>query len=113
MILVVCALLAELRFVRPRAGIEIVAGGVGPVEAALATARTLALASKPFDAVINAGIAGAFRGRARVGDAVVVATEWLADIGLEGGGDIALPGGEQLVDCERASDGLVAAVRSL
>ncbi|MBD5654534.1 MAG: hypothetical protein IAI50_05060, partial [Candidatus Eremiobacteraeota bacterium] len=32
---------------------------------------------------------------------------------LEGGGDIALPGGEQLVDCERASDGLVAAVRSL
>jgi futalosine hydrolase len=91
MILVVCALGTELRFWTPRPNVEVLAGGVGPVEAAIATARRLA--DGGCDAVVNAGIAGAFRGRARVGDALVIARETLADLGLEGGLPLALPEG--------------------
>jgi futalosine hydrolase len=105
MILVVCALSPELRYVSPRAEVEVIASGVGPVEAALATARALAL--KSYDVVINAGIAGAFRDGARVGQAVIVATEWLAELGLEGGGDLVLPGGAALYACERADGELL------
>lgn len=96
MILVVCALSAELRAFEPRAGVEVFACGVGPVEAAAATARKLALGS--FSAVVNAGIAGAFRGSARVGEARIVVDEALAGLGLEGGGAFSLPGDATLVD---------------
>ena len=96
MILVVCALLQELRTFAPRADVEIFACGVGPVEAAAATARKLSLGR--YELVINAGIGGAFRGSARVGEARIVVEEALAGLGLEGGGPFSLPGGATLVD---------------
>jgi futalosine hydrolase len=105
-ILVVCAVRAELRGFTQREGIEVAACGVGPVEAAAGTARALALAR--YDAVVNAGIGGAFRGRARIGDAVLVAEERFADLGLEDGGPLVLPGGERLIDRTHASDDLLA-----
>jgi futalosine hydrolase len=95
MILVVCALRPELRFVSARSGAEILACGVGPVEAAVATAN--ALARGTYRAVVNAGIGGAFRGSARVGEAVFVRDEALADLGLEGGAPLTLPGDAQLI----------------
>ena len=104
-ILVVCALEAELRYFQRRPGVELLACGVGPVEAALATAR--ALAAAPYAAVVNAGVAGAFPERARVGEALLVATEWLAELGLEGGGRFALPDGATLVERVEADPGLV------
>lgn len=106
MILVVCALPEELRFVSERDGVEIFACGVGPVEAALGTARKLAL--HRYRAVVNAGIAGAFRGRAAVGDALLVSDETLADFGLEGEGQLTLPGGAALVERVRADAALLA-----
>ncbi|MBC5811059.1 MAG: futalosine hydrolase, partial [Candidatus Eremiobacteraeota bacterium] len=105
MILVVCALPAELRAFTPRAGVEILACGVGPVEAAAETARMLQ--RKRFGAVVNAGIAGAFRGRARIGDAVIVSDEQFADFGLEGGGAFTLPDGATLAERVPASPSLL------
>jgi futalosine hydrolase len=106
-ILVVCALRAELRGFTAPSGVDVLASGVGPVEAAAETAR--ALASGRYRAAINAGIAGAFRGRARVGEAVLVAEERMAGLGLEGGTRMALPGGATLVDRAFADDDLLAA----
>ena len=54
MLLVVAATERELAFVR---GAETLCCGVGPVEAALRTARSLA--ERPVDAVLHIGIAGA------------------------------------------------------
>ncbi|MBD5604467.1 MAG: futalosine hydrolase [Candidatus Eremiobacteraeota bacterium] len=96
MILVVCALPAELRYVAQRAGVDVLSCGIGPVEAAVGVAN--ALAHTRYDAVVNAGIGGAFRGAARVGDAVIVSEETLADFGLEGGGALSLPDGAALVE---------------
>ncbi|MGP6190732.1 MAG: futalosine hydrolase [Vulcanimicrobiaceae bacterium] len=104
-VLIVCALESELRYFRRRAGTELLFCGVGPVEAAVATVR--ALAAQRYDAVVNAGIAGAFPGRARVGDALLVATEWLAELGLEGGGEFTLPDGASLVERADADPALV------
>lgn len=104
MILVVCALPAELRSFTNPPGVEIFACGVGPVEAALRTARKLATAS--YDLVVSAGIGGAFPGRSRVGDAVLVTSETYADFGLEGGGELAVPPGT-LVDIAHADAGLL------
>lgn len=111
MILVVCALRGELRYVTSRPDVEIVACGVGPVEAAVATAN--ALSRKPYRAVINAGIGGAFRGAAEVGDALLVATDVLADLGLEGGAPLTLPDGAILIEREDADAGLLARCASL
>jgi futalosine hydrolase len=108
MILIVCAVRAELRGWVPRAGVNVLESGVGPVEAAAAAAS--ALATSAYTAVVNAGIAGAFRGRARIGDAVVIAEERLADLGLEDGSRLTLPDGKQLVDRAFASDDLLARV---
>ena len=81
------------------------AAGVGPVEAALGTAR--ALAAKHYDAVINAGIAGGFRDRCTVGDAVVCSREDYAELGLEDGTAFPLPGGATLVRHVEAEPGLL------
>ena len=104
MILVVCALRAELRFFTPPADVEIFACGVGPVEAAIGVARKLEAA--PYTAVINAGIGGIYRDVARVGDARLVIADALADFGLEGGGALALPEGT-LVEHASADSTLV------
>ena len=93
MILVVCAVAAELRgFAHARA--DVVPVGVGPVEAAIGTTR--ALGTKRYELTINAGIAGAFAGAAAVGDAVAVTTEHYVEIGREDGAARALPGGAAL-----------------
>jgi futalosine hydrolase len=105
-ILVVCALLGELRYVAPRSDVAIVACGVGPVEAAIGTAN--ALARVQYQAVINAGIGGAFRGEATVGESRLIASDVLADLGLEGGGPLVLPGGGSLVESARADPALLA-----
>ena len=94
-ILVVCAVAHELAALPTRDGVDVVATGVGPVEAAFGTAR--ALAERPYDAVINAGIAGGFRDRCTVGDVVVCSREDFADLGLEDGTTFPLPGGLELV----------------
>jgi len=104
-ILVICAVARELDGLPRRAGVDVVAVGVGPVEAALGTAR--ALAAAPYDAVINAGIAGGFRGRCTVGDVVVCAREDFADIGLEDGSSFPLPDGLELVRTVEVDRGLL------
>jgi futalosine hydrolase len=89
-ILVICAVAAELRdFARD--GVDVVAVGIGPVEAALGTLRALGV--KPYRLAVNAGIGGAFAGRATVGDAVAVTDERYVDLGREDGAEIRLPGG--------------------
>ena len=105
MILVVCALPQELPGFEAGPDIEVYACGVGPVEAAAATARKLAHGT--YAAVVNAGIAGAFRGSARVGEARIVTDEALAGLGLEGGGAFSLPGGAKLVAGVSADPGLL------
>jgi futalosine hydrolase len=90
MIVVICAVAAELRGFA-RAGVDVVAVGVGPVESALGTLR--ALGAKPYRLALNAGIAGAFSGRADVGDAVAVTTEHYVELGREDGGALNLPDG--------------------
>jgi futalosine hydrolase len=115
-ILVVCAVAQELASLPARDGVEVLAVGVGPVEAALGTAR--ALARRDWDAVINAGIAGGFRDRCTVGDAVVVTREDYAELGLEDGSTFPLPGGLELVRTVEAHprllqpflDGLIPAI---
>lgn len=109
MILVVCAVARELATFAPRTGVEVFACGVGPVEAAAATARKLA--SGAYACAINAGIAGVFRGRGGVGDAFVVVTESLAGLGIEGGIALTLPDGVTLVTEERADHALAARIR--
>jgi len=106
-ILVVCALAAELRFYEAPAEVALLAAGVGPVESAIAISR--ALARTEYDAVIHAGIAGAYRDSARVGDVRLVVHDTLADFGLEGGGTLALPDGT-LVASAAADPGLVARI---
>ncbi len=106
MILVVCALAAELAgFVAP-SGVEVYASGIGPVEAAAGTARRLA--EGPYRAVISAGIAGAMRGRALVGDAVAIGDETLARFGREDGRALALPEGARLEETVAADPQLIA-----
>jgi futalosine hydrolase len=104
-ILVLCAVMPELEYVKRRAGVEIVATGIGPVEAAIAT--TAALAQRTYDAVVNAGIGGVFRGRGRVGEAFLVMDEAFADFGLEGAAPLALPGGAMLVERQGADASLL------
>lgn len=111
MILIVCALRAELRGWQPRPGTELLESGVGPVEAAASTA--LALGRATYSAVVNAGLAGAFSGRAQIGEAVLVAEEYLADIGLEDGSRLTLPDGASLIDRAFSSDELLARVERL
>ncbi len=106
MILIVCALARELKFLAPRSDIEIAACGIGPVESALFAAR--ALARRPYAAVINAGIGGAFRGRAVVGEAVAIAEDALADFGLEGGAPLFIAGEGLPVDRAASDAGLLA-----
>jgi futalosine hydrolase len=102
---VVCAVAREVAALRERAAVEIVAVGVGPIEAALGTTR--ALAAGGYGAVINAGIAGGFRDRCTVGDVVVCAREEYADLGLEDGSAFPLPDGVELVRSVEADRSLV------
>jgi futalosine hydrolase len=90
----VCAVAGELAALEARDGVDVVAVGVGPVEAAQGTAR--ALSAQPYSVAINAGIGGGFRARTTVGDAIVVAVEHYVELGLEDGSTFPLPGGVEL-----------------
>ncbi|MGD0053784.1 MAG: futalosine hydrolase, partial [Vulcanimicrobiaceae bacterium] len=105
-VLVVCAVARELAGLRARDGVDVVAVGVGPVEAALGTAR--ALASRRYRAAINAGIAGGFRDRCTVGDVVVCTREDYVELGLEDGSAFPLPDGAALERTVEADPGLIA-----
>jgi futalosine hydrolase len=91
-LLVVTAVEAEAEAFRlglpatPTTTVLVVAVGVGPAAAAAGTARLLALAEgarTPYSAVLSAGIAGGFPGRAPVGATVVGARSIAADLGAE------------------------------
>jgi futalosine hydrolase len=88
-LLVVTAVSAEADAVRagdPAHRLTVEPVGVGPAAAAAGTARLLALAEAggaPFDAVISAGIAGGFPGRAGVGTIVLGTRSVAADLGAE------------------------------
>nr|WP_218908155.1 futalosine hydrolase [Micromonospora jinlongensis] len=87
--LVVTAVPAEAEAVR--AGltdptVTVTPVGVGPAVAGAATARLLALAEaagRPYRAVVSAGVAGGFTGRAEVGDTVLGTASIAADLGAE------------------------------
>lgn len=83
-ILVVTAVTAEAEAFRQRLDpdrIVVEAVGVGPAAAGAGTARLLA--SRPYRAVISAGIAGGFRGRAEVGGLTIGTRSIAADLGAE------------------------------
>ncbi|CAM4453276.1 futalosine hydrolase [Paenibacillus tarimensis] len=86
-ILIVTAVEAEREAVRRGLGqdgrFEVVAGGVGPVAAAVSTTRTLASASDRYSLVISAGIGGGFAGQADIGSIVVASEIIAADLGAD------------------------------
>ncbi len=95
MILLTCAVGKELEFFASRPHVEMLVTGIGPIEAAASISR--ALAQSHYDVVINAGIAGAFRGGPKIGDGVVVCEEFL-ELGLETGDSLNLPDGAHIID---------------
>jgi futalosine hydrolase len=110
MILIVSAVRQEIDWLGDRAETEILVTGVGPVEAAARVTRALATGS--YECVVNAGIAGAMRGVAKIGDGVVVGEE-LMEFNLESGEPIALPGGVPIVERCTASPQLCDIVEGL
>src|SRR5580658_8485573 len=110
MILLVSAVAQELDWLGPRAGVETLVSGLGPVDAAARVAR--ALFAKHYDVVINAGIAGAFPGVAHVGDGVVVGEE-LFEMQQETGAPLVLPPGNLIADRVPADSHLIEAITAL
>ncbi|MET8084037.1 futalosine hydrolase [Micromonospora sp. NPDC005237] len=124
-LLVVTAVPAEADAVRAGltdASVTVAPIGVGPAVAGAATARLLALAEaagRPYRAVVSAGVAGGFIGRAAVGDTVLGTASIAADLGAESpdgfipvdelGMPPALLGGGSVVP---ADPGLLAALRA-
>jgi futalosine hydrolase len=78
-------------------GVSVLAGGVGAAHAAASTARALAL-DGGYGAVISAGIAGAFRGRAELGDLLLARRVVAADLGAGTAADEAHPDGFLSID---------------
>jgi futalosine hydrolase len=109
-ILLVCAVPAELAWLGERAGVETLVAGVGPVEAAASVAHVLA--RRRFDVVVDAGIAGAFRGAFAIGDAVVVGEERF-ELDRENGEPIMPADGVRIEDRVLADATLVEAVTAL
>ena len=72
---------AVLRGLRSNRGFDVLVGGVGPVAAAVSTAKVLATAE--YGLVISAGIGGGFVGRAEVGSLVIADEIIAADLGVE------------------------------
>ncbi|MGC4855488.1 futalosine hydrolase [Micromonospora sp. DT4] len=88
-LLVVTAVPAEADAVRTgltATTVTVAPVGVGPAVAGAATARLLALAEaagRPYRAVVSAGVAGGFTGRAAVGDTVLGTASIAADLGAD------------------------------
>lgn len=110
MILLVSAVAAEIDWLGTRAGVETLLTGVGPVDAAARVAHALNKSSYEF--VVNAGIAGAMRGVAAVGDGVVVGEE-IMEIDLETGGRLSLPPGNVIADRVPSDGQLLELITSL
>lgn len=110
MILLVSAVAQELEWLGPRAGVETLVSGIGPVDAAVRVAR--ALAAKRYDMVVNAGIAGALPGVAHVGDGVVVGEE-LYELQQGSGAPLALPPGNLIADRVPSDAQLIEAITAL
>ena len=110
MILLVSAVAQELEWLGPRAGVETLVAGIGPVDAAARVAR--ALFAQKYDMVVNAGIAGAFPGVAHVGDGVVVGEE-LFEVQQENGAPLALPPGNLVADRVPSDSQLIEAITAL
>ncbi|CCH15595.1 futalosine hydrolase [Micromonospora lupini] len=124
-LLVVTAVPAEADAVRAGltdTSVTVAPIGVGPAVAGAATARLLALAEaagRPYRAVVSAGVAGGFTGRAAVGDTVLGTASIAADLGAESpdgfiavddlGMPPALLGGGSVMP---ADPGLLAALRA-
>ncbi|WP_100406178.1 futalosine hydrolase [Bacillus solitudinis] len=85
--LIVTSVLAEkeavLRGLGQVKGVQVEVVGVGIAAAAANTAVLLATATRPYNCVINAGIAGGFSGKATVGSLVVATEIVAADLGAE------------------------------
>jgi futalosine hydrolase len=107
-ILLACAVEGELAFWQPRDGVETLVTGVGPVEAAAAIAAALAVGR--YRLLVNAGLAGAFDGAARIGDGVAIAHDSM-EIDLENGDPLALPRGQRTVEMAYSDARLVAQLR--
>ncbi len=110
MILLVCAVAQEVDWLGPRAGVETLISGIGPVDAAVRTAR--ALVAQRYDMVISCGIAGAFPGVAHVGDGVVVGEE-LYEMQQESGAPLTLPSGSLIADRVPSDAHLIEAITAL
>lgn len=84
-ILIVTAVSAErdavLKGLNGNNRFDVIAGGVGPMSAAVSTAR--ALTSEEYGLVISAGIAGGFNGRADIGSLVLANEIIAADLGVQ------------------------------
>ncbi|MCH7232076.1 futalosine hydrolase [Glycomyces sp. L485] len=88
-ILVVCAVSEEAEAIEAgrslRHELDVLVSGVGPAAAAAATARALAengTMGRAYDVVVNAGICGAFKGRAEVGDVLIGTDSVAAELGV-------------------------------
>jgi futalosine hydrolase len=69
------------RFFSKEVDIHILVTGVGTVHTTFALASFLA--QKPFDLVVNLGIAGAFNRKLKLGDVLQVVSDRFADVGVE------------------------------
>jgi futalosine hydrolase len=109
MILLCCAVDAELGFWKDREDVDKLTLGIGPVEAASAVAT--ALANRDYRFVVNVGLGGALSGAAHIGDGVIVGEDTM-DLGLETGEPISLPPGERVVDRARSDVTIVEKLRA-
>jgi futalosine hydrolase len=106
-ILLTCAIEKELSLWKPRHDVEVLAIGIGPVEAACSVTR--ALAQRRYRLLINAGLGGAIEGAAEIGEGVAVSDDVL-ELGLEDGRPIVLPEGHRIVDKVHSDGHLIAAL---
>ncbi len=105
MILVAAATLQEVAFLTPRAGLDILVTGIGPVDAASAT--TEALARERYDLVVSAGIGGALDRTLLIGEGIVVSEERF-ELDLETAEPLALPRGVAVVERGSSDERIVA-----
>ncbi len=105
MILVACATAQEIARLERRSGIELLITGVGPIEAAARVGE--ALARRSYELVVNAGIAGAYDRKVRIGEGVAVSDERL-ELDLETGAPLELPAGVAVADRAASDPTLVA-----
>ncbi|WP_026931583.1 futalosine hydrolase [Glycomyces tenuis] len=87
--LVVCAVSEEAEAIEAgrtvRHELDVLVAGVGPAAAAAATARAIAengQMGRAYDVVVNAGICGAFKGRAKIGDVLIATDAVAAELGV-------------------------------